>query len=168
MDSKLRWRILLGTAALTAGASFYPTTDANVSHVVAANKRLSTPVLKTDGVAGDALAAAAEVDLDPFAPRGWQAPPPPPPPAPVATAQVAIAPAAPVGPPPLPFKFMGSIDDDGNQVIYLSRGEQSFIARSGEKLDDIYKVLGMNAQRIEFEHIPTGEKQTLAIPASEN
>jgi hypothetical protein len=60
------------------------------------------------------------------------------------------------------------MNDDGEQLLYLSRGDQTFIARSGETLEGAYKVLGIDAQGIEFEHLPTGEKQTLTIPASEN
>ncbi|WP_284196769.1 hypothetical protein [Chitinimonas prasina] len=103
---------------------------------------------------------------NPFAPRNWQAPP-----LPVVTpTPVVVAPALPVepaGPPPLPFKFMGRLHDGGEQVVYLSQGEQTLIARVGETLGATYKVLGMDAQRIEFEYLPTGDKQQLALPASE-
>ncbi|MEH6459746.1 hypothetical protein [Chitinimonas sp. JJ19] len=87
-----------------------------------------------------------------------------------APAPVVVAPALPVepaGPPPLPFKFMGRLHDGGEQVVYLSQGEQTLIARVGETLGATYKVLGLDAQRIEFEYLPTGDKQQLALPASE-
>jgi hypothetical protein len=63
---------------------------------------------------------------------------------------------------------MGAMIDDGTQVIYLSRGDQAFVARSGETLDSAYKVLTVDNQHVEFEHLPTGEKQTLTIPATDN
>jgi len=63
---------------------------------------------------------------------------------------------------------MGAMNDDGAQVIYLSRGDQAFVARSGETLDSAYKVLAVDNQHVEFEHLPTGEKQTLTIPATDN
>jgi hypothetical protein len=166
--TKRRWIILLSLAVATAVASLYPTDDAPDSSLVAANTRTSRPAAKAADIVDNPLAAVLPGDVDPFAPRGWQAPPPP---APIQVAPVApkpIAPPAPVGPPPLPFKFMGRMNDDGEQLLYLSRGDQTFIARSGETLEGAYKVLGIDAQGIEFEHLPTGEKQTLTIPASEN
>jgi hypothetical protein len=63
---------------------------------------------------------------------------------------------------------MGAMNDDGAQVIYLSRGDQAFVARSGETLDSAYNVLTVDNQHVEFEHLPTGEKQTLTIPATDN
>jgi hypothetical protein len=163
-----RWMILLGLTAITAVASFYPADDVHVSSPGAMNKRSAKVTTKATGLIGNTPAVASPGDADPFAPRGWQAPPPP---APVQAAPVVpapVAPPAPVGPPPLPFKFMGSMNDDGEQVIYLSKGDQTFIARNGEALDSAYKVLGIDAQHIEFEYMPTGEKQTLSIPASDN
>jgi len=113
-------------------------------------------------------AAATSPTIDPFAPRHWQAPPPPPvaaapPPTPVAP----VAPMAPAGPPPLPFKFMGQFGDDGKQVVYLSHGEQVLLPQTGATLEGEYKVLSMDAQRIEFEYLPTGAKQFLSITAQE-
>jgi hypothetical protein len=63
---------------------------------------------------------------------------------------------------------MGRLNNGGVEVVYLSRGDQTLIARDGETLEGAYKIVGMNRQQIEFEHLPTGEKQMLTIPASEN
>lgn len=169
--ARLRWVILLTVAAITAAFSFYPESDdgavlnpnrtgkhAEVARTKAAPATVEPQVIDSDD------------SLDPFAPRGWQLPPPPAP-TPVAVAAVPavpVAPPAPVGPPPLPYKFMGAMNDDGNIVIYLSRGDQALVARGGETLDGTYKVLAIDSQHIEFEHLPTGEKQSLSIPASEN
>lgn len=115
---------------------------------------------------------AVEPDLamrDPFAPRGWLASsapvvpvaPPPAEPAPMPVVQ------EPVGPPPLPYKFMGKMDDGGSQVFYLSRGNETFVVHAGDTLESAYKVLTVDARRIEFEHIPTSTRQVLDIPVSQ-
>ncbi|HXA46452.1 MAG TPA: hypothetical protein VNW52_02390 [Burkholderiaceae bacterium] len=167
-----RWLILLSWAAVTAVASFYPSDNASIASPVRSNKRTAQAQLPTAFVSTELQATdvVTEEVLDPFAPRGWEPPPPPPPPPVKVAAVVAapIVPPAPAGPPPLPFKFMGAMNDDGVQVIYLSHGDSALIARVGETLESAYKVLVVDGQHIEFEHLPTGEKQTMTIPASDN
>ncbi|GAB3265894.1 hypothetical protein [Chitinimonas naiadis] len=169
--SQRRWWIWLGLLGATIAAMVYPTEEdgAAVSEVAQPNRPAAVSAVPGQPVASAASepsAALPDMKADPFAPRGWQAPPPPPPPAPVVVAP--IAPPAPVGPPPLPYRFMGRLNDGGDQVIYLSHGDQTVIARAGETLESTYKVLGIDAQRIEFEYLPTGDKQSLTIAAPEN
>lgn len=76
---------------------------------------------------------------------------------------VAPAPAAPAAP-ALPFAFMGRMNDGANDLVYPSRGEESWTARRGETLDANYKIVSMTAQQIVFEHLPTGTQQTLVLP----
>ncbi|HEY8023539.1 MAG TPA: hypothetical protein VIF60_03165 [Burkholderiaceae bacterium] len=167
-SARMRWAVLLSVAAITAIASFYPTNELTVSQKTRyrAPKPVSTTPITTATLP---MADVPESEaLDPFAPRGWQPPPPPEPVKAPTVAQAPVAPPPPAGPPPLPFKFMGRLDDgaDGaQQLIYLSKGEQTYIPQVGETLDSTYKVVSINAERIEFEHLPTGEKQTLPIPA---
>jgi hypothetical protein len=111
-----------------------------------------------------------EASADPFEKRGWAEPPPlPPPVAPPAPVERTVAPVVvePVGPPPLPYRYVGSFSDDGGAVIYLARGEVAVVARVGETLDGAYKVGALQARGIEFEHLSTGTKQTLPIPEAE-
>jgi len=106
---------------------------------------------------------------DPFAPRNWMAPAPAPEPAkPGAPTREVAALVLPQGPPALPFKFAGRMNDGDDQVIYLARGETALIARSGEVLENTYKVVSINATQIEFEHLPTGQKQALPLPGLEH
>ena len=168
--ARMRWAVLLIALLGTLMAIFYPSdddTEARGSAVRprAVPARLPVASPASDGTIGEETAS----DPDPFAPRGWQAPPPPPPPAaPVAAAALPPAPVEPPGPPPLPFKFVGSMTDGADQVVYLGRGDQALVARSGDTLEGAYKVLGISATQIEFEHIPTGQKQVLAFPVRDN
>ncbi len=149
--------------------------DETVFEVSDASNRPSSHVVRPSPIGTvakpgmDAVTAAN----DPFAPRGWQAPPPPPPAAPIAAPPAVVAPVAPPvieAPvaPALPYAFMGQFDDGGRQVVYLSRNEQTFVVTPGETLEGMYKVLAMDPRRIEFEHMPTGTKQVLTIPAPNN
>lgn len=168
--ARIRWTILLSALIVTIAAIFYPVDDGAVS--VASALPAPQPAKLALGALPPSVSVDDEPagDPDPFAPRGWQAPPPPPPPAPVAApvsaAPVALAP--PPGPPPLPFRFVGSLNDGGDQTVYLARGEEALVARTGEILERTYKVTGISVSQIEFEHIPTGQKQTLAFPVRDN
>jgi hypothetical protein len=61
----------------------------------------------------------------------------------------------------------GSDGGGGQQTVYLSRGDQMVMVQGGETLDGTYKVLLVDAEHIEFEHLPTGEKQALNIAAND-
>lgn len=172
-STKWRWAGLLSMLTITVAAIFYPLDPNNETTTATGETQraklsaasVSVPIMTT-GLSNEAADAMA----DPFAPRGWQAPPTPIPVVPkVAIAMVEPAlPLKPIGPPPLPFQFTGRLNDGGEQVVYLTRGDQMFVVRNGETLESIYKVLVVDAQRMEFLHLPTGEKQTLLLPSAEN
>lgn len=170
--ARIRWAVLLSALCATVAAIFYP---------------VATPVDKTSAVVRHRtpkLATAAPVPApvtmrglwdpllaDPFAPRKWDAPPPAPVPMPAAPAPapaVAAVVVPPAGPPALPFQFVGQMTDSTQQVVYLSLGDQALLARVGEVLEGTYKVLAITPVQIEFEHIPTGQKQALVFPSRNN
>jgi len=168
--------VRIGIVAAVAVAIAVDSTrnDETVSNVSDAADRPSSHVATPSplGAAAKPSMEAVTVADDPFAPRGWQALPAPPA-APVAAPPAVVAPVAPPvieAPvaPALPYAFMGRFDDGGRQVVYLSRNEQTFVVTPGETLEGMYKVLVMDPRRIEFEHIPTGTKQVLTIPAPNN
>lgn len=176
MDSaaRTRWMVLSVALLATIVAIFYPVDDEEPDEAAppvnqpAAGLTLKALVSVSAAPAADPLDVSGSVD-DPFAPRGWQAPPPALPPAPREVATVVVAgPPEPVAPPPLPYRFVGRLDGDGGQVVYLARGEQAIVARLGEVLDGSYKVVAVNASQIEFEHLPSAQKQALVFPARDN
>lgn len=135
--------------------------------------RAPKSLLSAAQMPGSAFAEAESEDEeggDPFAPRNWLPPVVPEPVKPMGAIvpTAAVIPALPPGPPALPFQFAGRMNDGDEQVIYLARGEQALIARSGEVLENIYKVVSIDASQIEFLHMPTGQKQILPIPGREN
>lgn len=170
-SARLRWTVLMMALAATMAAIVYPVDKADDNGaIVGTESARPRQALTSDAVEHDVAepSLVEEETADPFAPRGWQAPPPVS--APAVTNTVAVSapmgPPAPAAAPPLPYKFMGRLDDDGVEVVYLSKGDQSLIARNGETLDGTYKIVAMDSHHIEFEHMPTGDRQTLSIPAS--
>jgi len=165
-----RWAVLLTALALTLGAIVFGPAPAEVVEP----SRRSAPQIAASAteVPGPELTPVfeEEASADPFEKRGWTEPPPPvapvAAPAPVERALAAVV-LEPAGPPPLPYRYVGSFSDDSGAVIYLARGEVAVVARVGETLDGMYKVTALLARNVEFEHISTGTKQSLPIPEAE-
>lgn len=109
--------------------------------------------------------------VDPFAVHDWQAGPaqpqvtvaPPPP----ATEQETVAPQL-QSVPPLPFKYMGSFMDGGEVTIYLAKGDETVVAHVNDTLQSTYKIISITSQAVEMEYLPTGERQVVSIPSSQN
>jgi hypothetical protein len=168
-SARIRWSILLSALAATLVAIWYPVDQDGTQTVQPAAPRPP----KTAAVASVGTPAARGVWepllADPFAPRHWDAAPAPVTPVAVQAPPVVVeAPAAPVGPPALPFQFVGQMSDSADKVVYLSRGESALIARVGDVLEGSYKVLDITPLQIEFEHLPTGQKQALPFPSRNN
>ncbi|MCU6433684.1 hypothetical protein LPB67_07815 [Undibacterium sp. Jales W-56] len=165
----LRWIVLLGALALTLLAIWYPVEEpGDVAEPVATRLRVEHVKTVAFPQVPAVTADDSEEGSDPFAPRGWQAPPPSVSAPAVVSSNTPVAPPTPVEPPPLPFRFIGRMNDGDQQIIYLGRGDQSLAIHGGETLDGIYKVLQIDLNRVEFEHIPTGEKQELTLTVTSN
>ncbi len=87
----------------------------------------------------------------------WTRPPP----------QVKPVPPPPPTAPVLPFTFVGKKLEAGAWEVFLSRGEQSFIAREGAVIDNIYRVEKINPPSLNLTYLPLGQTQSLSIGASE-
>lgn len=80
------------------------------------------------------------------------APPPPPP--------VAVTPAEPQAP-PLPFRYVGAIDDAQGKAVFLLEGTQVRLARPGEEIAGRYRVERITPSAVEFTYLPLKKMQTL-------
>lgn len=100
---------------------------------------------------------------DAFAPQSW-APPlrklsaaeraaaePPPPPPPQA--------------PPLPYRYVGMMGDEGVTTLFLSNGERDVLARPGDVLDGVWRLELVNEQRALFVYVPLQQSRTLTLGA---
>ena len=96
---------------------------------------------------------------DPFGPKSWVIVPPPPPPPPPAPVE---APRA----PPLPFRFMGQLDDGrGSRTFFLARGTAMISVGLGETIDNTYLLERIEGGALQFTYLPLRERQTLQIGA---
>jgi len=96
---------------------------------------------------------ASEGEL--FAARSWQPPAPP---------VVAAAPA-PV-PPPLPYRFAGTMSQGGEQVVLLSKADAVFPAQAGETLDGLYRVESISETEISFLYLPLKHRYRMPVASS--
>jgi hypothetical protein len=158
MMTPLFRRILGGVALVGALASVVagrerPTLDlAPPSRVPASASSVSAEGLDLDKLALRSEANDGKKHVDPFAPRSFSAAP--------AAAQAA-APAKPVAP-PLPFRYLGKMIEDGRLNVFLARGDESLSVHAGQKLGE-YRVDKVTDSEIVFTYLPLKTKQSLPL-----
>jgi hypothetical protein len=73
-------------------------------------------------------------------------------------------PSGPPPPPPIPLKFYGFASRPGEpKKIFLSQGEDVFIAGEGDIVDRRYKVLQISPTAVEVEDVLTNNRQSLPL-----
>ena len=150
-------RILGGVALVGALASVVagrerPTLElAPPSRLPASASSVSAEGLDLDKLALRSEAGDAKKHVDPFAPRSFSAP---------AAAQAA-APAKPVAP-PLPFRYLGKMIEDGRLNVFLARGDESLSVHAGQKLGE-YRVDKVTDSEIVFTYLPLKTQQSLPL-----
>lgn len=104
--------------------------------------------------------ASAPVDI--FAVRAWE---PPPADAAPATAEASAAPPAPPEAPPLPFRYLGRLNEPGRApVFFLGDDEDHVLAvRPGDPIGPDYRVGRFREGRLEFIYRPLKAQQFLAV-----
>lgn len=125
---------------------------------VDANLRLSSYFSSAPAAApGHAEFPAAQTPTDIFAAKNWAPPPPP---------VVETAPPPPPAPeaPPLPFRYLGRLDESGKApIFFLARGEEILPVRSGQVIDGIYRVGKADSKQLSFTYLPLKTRQFLAV-----
>jgi hypothetical protein len=111
---------------------------------------LALPVLATARAAGAGEKPADDI----FKSRSWVAAPPPPP-----KEQAAVIPQQ--LPPPMPFTYMGTVEDGGQRVVFLAKQQHLFTVRKGEVFDRQYRLEDESKGRIELLYLPLKAKQIL-------
>ena len=85
-----------------------------------------------------------------FGAKSWYVPPPPPPP----------VPPPPPSAPPLPFTFLGKIQEsEGKPTIFLAGENRVYLVREGETIDNTYSVDGIENGKLELTYLPLKIKQ---------
>lgn len=92
---------------------------------------------------------------DVFKSHSWFVAPPPSRPV-----QAAVVPPA---PPPLPFTYLGNVQEGGYTVVFLSKAQRLYTVRKGEIFDGQYRLEDVGSGRIELVYLPLNAKQILVI-----
>jgi hypothetical protein len=73
---------------------------------------------------------------------------------------------APPPPPPIDLKFYGFASRrDGYKRIFLSKGEDIFVAKEGDIVDRRYKIVHIGQNSVDVEDVLTNNRQTLPLQA---
>jgi hypothetical protein len=98
---------------------------------------------------GKAEAPAA----DPFAPKEFNPP---------AREPQQAARAAKPEAPPLPFRYLGKLIEDGKLSVFLANGAESVTAVAGQRLGD-YRVDKVTESEVQFTYLPLKTRQSLPL-----
>lgn len=80
---------------------------------------------------------------------------------------IPVLPPPPPTAPALPFAFIGKKLEAGAWEVFLSRGEQSFVAKEGSVIDNTYRIDKIAPPNLSLTYLPLGQSQNLSIGASE-
>jgi len=172
--SGTRWGRLALLAAAGALAFVYFSRGGDDSQIV-------QPVVRADGGSAPQASGAAgrnaeriaeapdvptrtpvskDAHRDPFAAKGWL--PPPPPPLPV----VELPPPPPPPPqaPPVPFKFIGQIEDkSAKPAAFITKGEALFVVHVGDVVENTYRIESFSAAQVVVTYLPLQQRQTIDV-----
>jgi len=153
------------TSSATATATATTTTTAPVAAARAAPSSApdsgAPPQPAVSAAWPDRSAMIPRATGEPFATLSWL---PPPPPAPRAAAVAAAPPAPPVAP-PLPFVFVGMVEQGTPAPqAFLSKGETLLIVTQGETIDNgAYRVEVLSPGQIVLTHLATHTRQAMDV-----
>ena len=151
-------------AALPAAAETAPVPlrlSGEISVDTRAPAKRSAPAGASGGVRLEALSVPRDIGeaQELFEARSWYVPPPPPPPAPPAPPPEPVA-------PPLPFRFVGRLDDGGGPATYFVNNGASLLAlKAGDVVDGIYRLDSVDGGHMHFIYLPLKTRQSLSIGA---
>jgi hypothetical protein len=67
--------------------------------------------------------------------------------------------------PALPFRVLGSFEQDGRIAVFLQQNERTHVVRAGDIIDDQYRVESVG-EEIALRYLPLDRLQTLALGRS--
>lgn len=152
--------VLVAALAIRVGVSTSQPTPAEI--VGAVERPQAAQMLKRDEAARAApqwsldRSPIATPAFDPFASRAQPPPALPPPPPVVAEAPRPSA-------PPLPFKYMGRLNGDHVNAVFVTHENRVLTIESGEQIEGNYRVESIGETEIVFTYLPLAERQVLPI-----
>lgn len=151
---RLPWLLLalVGTAALAAFGSA-PDATVRATGMVASSER--PPVIR----ALESRNYGPAPGSDPFAatpPAGSHEPP--------SAGRISAVPPAPTFNVPLNWRVLGKqLTDDEGWTVFLARGDETCVVRTGDTLDDTFRVVAISPPLLTLQHLKNKTKRTLDI-----
>ena len=65
--------------------------------------------------------------------------------------------------PPLPFRYAGTLTQDGKTEVFVVRGDEIISVIAGQNIDADYRVDALSASRIAFTYLPLKTRQSLEL-----
>jgi len=97
--------------------------------------------------------ASEGAKVDAFAPRNFS---------PVVPPQAAVAGKPKREVPPLPFRYLGKMVEDGKLSVFLANGDESITARAGQRIGD-YRIDKITEAEVRFTYLPMKTQQSLPL-----
>ncbi|CAD5108985.1 hypothetical protein [Zestomonas carbonaria] len=162
----LFWLVFLAVAGVVALVPDYFFPPEDIAAVRPASGKGSLGELRSDSTAKKAEARPATAPADVpranlFAAHSWYVAPPVvrQVAAPVAVAAPAPRPSA----PPLPFRFIGRMDDGKQRKVFVLDGETLHVLAAGDVIDGTYRVERIGDSEMTLVYLPMHLVQSLAV-----
>ncbi|MDU9392059.1 hypothetical protein [Pseudomonas sp. zfem002] len=164
------WLTFLGVAAVLAWAPGYFLDEPQADEAGVALATPAKPAPRSVLPAAPARGDSAPIrDLSPvgdlFASHSWKAAPT------LATVTEQPLSPAPVVPapsvPPMPFQFVGRLDDRRDLQVFLQDGEKIYVVRKGDVIDETWRVEGISELELSFVYLPLHVSRTLSVGSSQ-
>ena len=169
MTPRRRWAVISLAAIAAAIAAWLVPQDKDLVQVVTPGERARAAAASasTSTVASRPQAEPLSTQLpvraplgrqrgDPFAARSWTPPP-------QAQPQQAEAPR----PPPNPYRFAGTLQQDGVRKVFLLLGERVVEAKEGEMLEQGFRVKSVTTEAVTLIHDQIPDPVTIKLAFGE-
>lgn len=165
----LGWLAFLGMAGIIGAIpEFFPSQEDRYVAPVGKPPVASVPLGTAEGAgsfpAGQPAGAGRESvpRTNLFASHSWRVIPSMPVVSQTAKAVAAATVVAPTAP-PLPFQFIGKLDDAIQLKVFLLRGEQLHTVMVGDVIDGTYRVDGIAGNQMTLVYLPLNVSQSLSV-----
>lgn len=161
-----RWLLLIpALLAVAAGVAWWLAAESPSGNPGQPPPAVSRPPPSTAGPAAPEAPKATAEAPDIFAQRNWE--PPEPPVAAAPAAAEAPPPAPPPEAPPLPFRYLGKVEEPGQAtVVFLARDNEVLAVRPGDDIDRAYRVVRLKKDEVFFLYRPLKIEQALPMGAA--
>ena len=148
-------KVFAGVAVVGALASVVAGREQPSAVVEPAAPRIDTRLQANADI--DLAKLEARVDegarIDAFAPRNFS---------PVMPPQAAAGGPVKQEAPPLPFRYLGKMVEDGKLSVFLANGDESVTVHAGERIGD-YRIDKITEAEVRFTFLPLKIKQSLPL-----